>query len=76
MPQDLSSPEVADAIRAAREAAGSNATRAVRVSGGDRTVPYPYPSPGDWREHWIYFLMLDRFNNPDDAAGGNLEPAL
>jgi len=21
------------------------------------------PSPGDWRDQWIYFLMLDRFNN-------------
>lgn len=70
MPQDLSSPEVADAIRAAREAAGSKATRAVRVSGGDRTVPYPYPSPVDWREHWIYFLLLDRFNRPDDDPEG------
>jgi len=24
-----------------------------------------FPSPIDWRDHWIYFLMLDRFNNPD-----------
>jgi glycosidase len=23
-----------------------------------------YPSPEDWRDRWIYFLMLDRFNNP------------
>ena len=23
----------------------------------------PYPSPIDWRDRWIYFLMLDRFNN-------------
>ncbi len=22
------------------------------------------PSPEDWRDHWIYFLMVDRFNNP------------
>jgi hypothetical protein len=22
------------------------------------------PSPEDWRDQWIYFLMLDRFNNP------------
>lgn len=22
------------------------------------------PSPADWRDHWIYFLMVDRFNNP------------
>jgi glycosidase len=22
------------------------------------------PSPADWRDHWIYFLITDRFNNP------------
>ena len=22
------------------------------------------PSPKDWRDLWIYFLMVDRFNNP------------
>ncbi len=25
------------------------------------------PSPPDWRDGWIYFLMLDRFNNTDRA---------
>jgi glycosidase len=24
-----------------------------------------FPSPEDWRDEWIYFLMVDRFNNPD-----------
>src|SRR5262245_31707683 len=24
------------------------------------------PSPEDWRDHWIYFLITDRFNNPLD----------
>ncbi len=23
-----------------------------------------YPSPADWRDLWIYFLLVDRFNNP------------
>jgi glycosidase len=23
----------------------------------------PFPSPADWRDTWIYFLMVDRFNN-------------
>jgi glycosidase len=22
-----------------------------------------FPSPEDWRDHWIYFLLVDRFNN-------------
>jgi glycosidase len=30
----------------------------------------PFPSPGDWRECWIYFLMLDRFNRPGQPPQG------
>ncbi len=25
----------------------------------------PFPSPADWRDRWIYFLLVDRFANPD-----------
>src|SRR5436305_12879788 len=25
--------------------------------------PARTPSPPDWRDQWIYFLMIDRFNN-------------
>ena len=24
----------------------------------------PFPSPADWRDQVVYFLMVDRFNNP------------
>lgn len=24
----------------------------------------PFPSPADWRDQWIYFMMVDRFHNP------------
>src|SRR5512146_2106310 len=27
-------------------------------------VRRPFPSPEDWRDQWIYFVMVDRFNNP------------
>jgi glycosidase len=26
-----------------------------------------FPSPADWRDQWIYFLMVDRFNNTNAA---------
>jgi glycosidase len=29
-----------------------------------RHIPKPFPSPADWRDQWIYFVMIDRFNNP------------
>jgi glycosidase len=32
-----------------------------------QTVTRPFPSPADWRDCWIYFLMVDRFNNPAAA---------
>src|SRR5690242_5946377 len=24
-----------------------------------------FPSPADWRDVWIYFLLVDRFRNPE-----------
>lgn len=27
-------------------------------------IPYPFPSPADWRDNWIYFILVDRFDNP------------
>jgi glycosidase len=39
-----------------------------RISLPDKTVEIhvPFPSPEDWRDQWIYFLMVDRFNNPQN----------
>ncbi|MFO0870131.1 MAG: alpha-amylase family glycosyl hydrolase [Pirellulales bacterium] len=36
----------------------------VAVGGQTVRVPTPFPSPADWRDHWIYFLLVDRFHNP------------
>jgi hypothetical protein len=67
--------DVSRALRPRREAAASNATHTVRVSGGDRTVPIPIYRSG-LAGHWIYFLLLDRFNDPDEEPAGTGTSAL
>jgi len=47
----LFSPEVQAVLDNAQKAAGQPGTG-------------PFPSPADWRDQVIYFLMVDRFNNP------------
>ena len=56
--------EISQAFAQAREAAAKNATRAVNVNGTVVPVQHPFPSPTDWRDCWMYFLMVDRFANP------------
>jgi glycosidase len=60
MPTSIMSPEV----QAVFEQARSPRTRRVPV--GTKTVEIltPFPSPADWRDQWIYFLLVDRFNDP------------
>lgn len=64
-PDSVFDPIVEQAIEAARAAA----------CGVPSTTRRPFPSPTDWRDQWIYFLMIDRFNNPaappNDAAAWN-----
>src|SRR4029079_19067933 len=57
--------EVTAAIRVAQEAARIGEIATINVEGQERTIRQPFPSPGDWRDVWIYFLMIDRFNNPE-----------
>ncbi|HEX9109324.1 MAG TPA: alpha-amylase family glycosyl hydrolase, partial [Longimicrobiales bacterium] len=84
MPSTLRDEKVVETLRQARR------LRQVAVALPDQAaapqpLPKPFPSPADWRDQWIYFLMLDRFNNPaapprsawdhdaDGRQGGTLE---
>jgi glycosidase len=62
MPTSLNDVTVAAVFDAARN--GSTAEVSAPDWSEPRTVERPFPSPVDWRDHWIYFLMVDRFNNP------------
>jgi glycosidase len=50
MARSLTDPDVVAAIQSAQTPAAG--------------APSPFASPADWRDGWIYFLMVDRFNNP------------
>jgi glycosidase len=57
-PDSVFDPLVDAEISAARLAAQQSA------DGAQPARRPPFASPADWRDHWIYFLMIDRFNNP------------
>ncbi len=67
MPLSISDQKVLDTIAGAQEAARSKSTKPVTVDGKPQTFRRPYPSPTEWRDCCMYFLMLDRFNNPSAA---------
>jgi glycosidase len=62
---DLFAREIRQTFAQAREAAAKRTTRAVSVNGTVVPVRYPFPSPIDWRDCWMYFLMVDRFANTE-----------
>ena len=70
MPTSISSSDLLQAIAAMQAAASQSRTKQVTVDGRQLSVPYPFPSPGDWRDCWIYFLMIDRFANPSAVPQG------
>jgi glycosidase len=55
--------EISEMFAHARDAAGQATTRKVAVNGTVVSVPCPFPSPTDWRDCWMYFLLIDRFAN-------------
>jgi glycosidase len=62
-PSDIFAREIGQSFAQARDAASKRATRDVTVNGTVVPVRYPFPSPIDWRDCWMYFLLLDRFAN-------------
>ena len=53
-----------DSVRSAFAEAAKPAPARL-LSGRTLSFRTPFPSPQDWRDGWIYFLMLDRFNRSD-----------
>jgi glycosidase len=70
MPASIFEPAVLATVADAQAAARERHTRTVVLDGTPRRFPAPFPSPTDWRECWVYFLMLDRFNHPDRPPNG------
>ena len=61
-PVSVNGPEVAAVIAQAKADAAASPPRTITVGGS--TFATPFASPEDWRDRWIYFLLVDRFNNP------------
>jgi hypothetical protein len=70
VPTEIFDPSVTRTIADAQAAARQARTKSVTVSGAVKTFRSPFPSPADWRDTWIYFLLLDRFNHPDRPPAG------
>ncbi len=60
MPNSVFGSDVDEVLADARR----SARRMVRVDGREVEIACPFPSPADWRDCWIYFVLVDRFNNP------------
>lgn len=65
MPTQAFSPQVQSVLDAYLAAALNPSFKSVSIDGRAVQVPYPHPSPADWRDCWIYFLLIDRFQNPN-----------
>jgi len=67
VPTQAFTPDVQTVLDQYLTSAQNPGARPVPVDGQTVEVAYPYPSPADWRDCWIYFLLVDRFNNPAAA---------
>lgn len=61
MVNSIHAPEVDAVLQGAK----APSHRDVHVGGDVRRIPVPFPSSQDWRDVWIYQLLVDRFNNPN-----------
>ncbi len=59
-------------IRSTFERAARQTTRLVKTGGQRHRIFHPFPSPQDWRDVWIYFIMLDRFNRADGTIPASM----
>lgn len=73
MTTNIFSNEINQSIQQIQQAASRSASKTVLVEGQPKIIPYPFPSPSDWRDCWMYFLMIDRFNNPDAQPNSTRE---
>ncbi|MEH2179035.1 alpha-amylase family glycosyl hydrolase [Nostoc sp.] len=67
MVRSIYSEEVDNTFNQAKNNALNNTTKRVQVGDEVKEILSPFPSPSDWRDLWIYFIMVDRFNNPSGA---------
>ena len=47
------------------QGASQQITRTITVGNTAHPLTTPFASPADWRDVWMYFLMVDRFNRSD-----------
>ncbi|MEA5613058.1 alpha-amylase family glycosyl hydrolase [Nodularia spumigena] len=64
MLRSIDSGEVYNTFNELKNKALRNEPKCVQVGDELKEIPSPFPSPKDWRDVWIYFIMVDRFNNP------------
>jgi glycosidase len=67
-PTSVRGPEVGGVVTAAKAHSLETPPHTIDVAG--RAIRTPFPSPEDWRDTWIYFLLVDRFNNPVAQPAG------
>jgi glycosidase len=52
-------------VQMAFDMARVRSSRKIVLDGREVEISCPFASPSDWRDRWIYFVLVDRFNNPD-----------